>query len=326
MVKTTLTCAGASEAHSRGTSTAGLAPVAPSRAEPTAVGLPNLSLFPTAGLTVELAGPPRYRSGQPLLDVVVPIYNEGHVLAESIRYLRSYLDREFPFPAVVTIVDNGSTDESPVIATLLAAELHGVRFLHLKDKGRGGALRAAWSCSEARVLAYMDVDLSTELDALLPLVAPLLSEHSAVAIGSRLAPGARVVRSRKRELISRTYNMLLKALLRCHFSDAQCGFKALTADAAHLLLPEVQDNEWFFDTELLVRAQRRGLNIHEVAVEWVEDPDSRVDIVRTSMEDLKGILRLLRRRNLPHVSGVQPQRSRKTMPLLNSCLSHDPAG
>ncbi len=168
--------------------------------------------------------------------------------------------------------------------------------MHLDRKGRGYALRAAWSSSEAPVVAYMDVDLSTSLPALLPLVAPLLSGHRDVTIGSRLAPGAHVVRGPKRELISRAYNLLLKLTLRGGFSDAQCGFKALRRDAAAKLLPLVEDNEWFFDTELLVTAERLGLRIGEVPVDWVDDPDSRVQIVSTASDDLRGVWRMLVRR------------------------------
>ncbi len=161
------------------------------------------------------------------------------------------------------------------------------------QKGRGRALAAVWSTSDAPVLAYMDVDLSTDLGGLLPLVAPLISGHSDVAIGSRLARGARVVRGAKREFISRCYNVILRTVLHVQFSDAQCGFKAMRRDAAEQLLPLVEDTEWFFDTELLVLAERAGLRIHEVPVDWVDDPDSRVDIVATAVADLKGVARVL---------------------------------
>ena len=140
--------------------------------------------------------------------------------------------------------------------------------------GRGRALRTAWSSSRASVLAYTDVDVSTDLDALLPLVAPLVSGHSDLAIGSRLASTARVVRGPKRELVSRAYNALVRAALRAGFTDAQCGFKAVRADVARRLLPLVEDDGWFFDTELLVAAERSGLRIHEVPVDWVDDPDT----------------------------------------------------
>ena len=182
----------------------------------------------------------------------------------------------------------------PVIAEELAAELADVRVVRLEQKGRGRALHSVWSTSDAPVLAYMDVDLSTDLAALAPLVAPLISGHSDLAIGTRLGRGARVVRGPKREIISRCYNLILKSTLAAGFSDAQCGFKAVRADVAQRLLPHITDTGWFFDTELLVLAERIGLRIHEVPVDWVDDPDSRVDIVATATADLKGIARLLR--------------------------------
>ena len=179
------------------------------------------------------------------VEIVVPVYNEAHHLAERITALRTFLDESFPLRALVTIVDNASTDDTFAVASELASGRTGVAAIHLDRKGRGYALRSAWSTSDAPVVAYMDVDLSTSLPALLPLVAPLLSGHRDVAIGSRLAPGAKVVRGPKRELISRAYNLILKVTLRGHFSDAQCGFKALRREAAEQLLPLVADDEWF---------------------------------------------------------------------------------
>jgi putative flippase GtrA len=250
-----------------------------------------------------LAGPetttPRVAAGSPAYDppeveIVVPVYNEAGALESSIRRLHDYLAGVFPFSARITIADNGSTDGTWEVARRLAWELRDVRAMRLDVKGRGRALHAVWSSSDARVLAYMDVDLSTGLDALLPLVAPLLSGHSDLAIGTRLARGARVVRGAKRELISRSYNTILHVVLGARFSDAQCGFKAIRADRARELLPQVRDRAWFFDTELLVLAERAGLRIHEVPVDWVDDPDSRVDIVATAIADLRGVARLLR--------------------------------
>ncbi len=168
----------------------------------------------------------------------------------------------------------------------------GVEYLRLEEKGRGRALRRAWAQANARVVAYMDVDLSTDLAALPVLVAPLLSGHSDVAIGTRLSRASRVERGRKREFISRSYNRLLRLTLRSGFSDAQCGFKAVRADRLPALLSAVRDQEWFFDTELLVVAEQTGLRIHEVPVDWVDDPDSRVDIVATALADLRGIARM----------------------------------
>ena len=238
---------------------------------------------PTAG-RVPLPGP--------VLDLVIPVYNEAAGLERSVRTVRDYLDHSFPYSARITIADNASTDGTLDLARSLARELDGVRVVHLDAKGRGRALRAAWQNSDAQVLAYLDVDLSTDLSALLPLVAPLVSGHSHLAIGTRLSRTSRVVRGPRREIISRCYNLLLRGMLAARFSDAQCGFKAIRADAARELLPLVSDPGWFFDTELLVLAERAGLRIHEVPVDWVDDPDSRVDVVATALADLRGVARV----------------------------------
>ncbi|RAO55107.1 Dolichyl-phosphate beta-D-mannosyltransferase [Micromonospora saelicesensis] len=234
----------------------------------------------------------RARPTAAVLDVVIPVYNEEVDLGPCVRRLHAHLSAHFPYPFQITIADNASVDDTLKVADGLAGELPGVEVLHLDAKGRGRALSAAWSASSAPVLAYMDVDLSTDLAALLPLVAPLISGHSDLAIGTRLARTSRVVRGTKREVISRAYNLLLRGALAARFSDAQCGFKAIRADVAVELLPLVRDTGWFFDTELLVLAQRAGLRIHEVPVDWVDDPDSRVDIVATALADLRGVGRL----------------------------------
>ena len=230
----------------------------------------------------------------PDVELAVPVHNEAGQLAASITGLRAFLDESFPLETRIVIVDNASTDGTWSIARRLADTLPGVDALHLDRKGRGRALRAAWSQATAPVVAYMDVDLATGLGALLPLVAPLVSGHSEIAIGSRLAPGAHVVRGARRELLSRSYNLLVRVVLGSACSDAQCGFKAMRREAAVELLPLVEDDEWFFDTELLVTAQRIGLRIHEVPVDWVDDLDSRVDVMRTAWKDVRGIERLAR--------------------------------
>ncbi|MEU6530562.1 bifunctional glycosyltransferase family 2/GtrA family protein [Streptomyces sp. NPDC046928] len=229
---------------------------------------------------------------EPVLDVVVPVHNEQADLERSVRRLHAHLRETFPYPFRITVADNASTDATPAIAARLAAELPETEWLRLAEKGRGRALHTAWSRSRAPVLAYLDVDLSTDLAALLPLVAPLISGHSDIAIGTRLARGSRVVRGPRREVISRCYNVLLRSTLAVGFSDAQCGFKAVRRDVAERLLPLVQDSGWFFDTEMLVIAERAGLRIHEVPVDWVDDPDSRVDIWATALADLRGIARI----------------------------------
>lgn len=233
-------------------------------------------------------------SGAPVLDVVIPVHNEEADLATSVHRLRDHLRAEFPWDFRITIADNASNDGTPVVAAELADRLPEVEVVRLELKGRGRALHSVWSASNAAVLAYMDVDLSTDLAALAPLIAPLVSGHSDVSIGTRLGRGSRVTRGAKREVISRCYNMLLRSTLSTRFTDAQCGFKAIRADVADGLLPHVEDSGWFFDTELLVLAERSGLRIHEVPVDWIDDPDTRVDIIATATADIRGIMRLLK--------------------------------
>ena len=240
----------------------------------------------------------------PQVEIVVPVRNEERDLAPSIRRLHAYLCDRFPFTARITIADNGSTDGTWAQALALAGQLDLVRAVRLDQPGRGRALRTVWSVSECEVLAYMDVDLSTDLNALPPLVAPLLSGHSDVAIGTRLAQGARVIRGPRREIISRCYNLLLRATLRVRFSDAQCGFKAIRADKARPLLALTEDTGWFFDTELLVLAERAGLRIHEVPVDWIDDSDSRVDVLATALADIRGVIRMGGGRQLISFLGV----------------------
>ncbi|MEU7471220.1 bifunctional glycosyltransferase family 2/GtrA family protein [Streptomyces sp. NPDC044984] len=235
---------------------------------------------------------PAAGAGTPVLDVVIPVYNEEKDLKPCVRGLHEHLTRTFPYAFRITIADNASTDGTPHVAGRLAERFPEVRSVRLEQKGRGRALRTVWSASDAPVLAYMDVDLSTDLNALLPLVAPLISGHSDLAIGSRLSRSSRVVRGAKREFISRSYNLILRGSLQARFSDAQCGFKAIRRDVAQVLLPLVEDSGWFFDTELLVLSERAGLRIHEVPVDWVDDPDSTVHIVRTATDDLKGVWRV----------------------------------
>jgi putative flippase GtrA len=231
---------------------------------------------------------------RPVLDVVVPVHDEETDLESCLRRLHAHLSDQLPYPFRITVAENASTDGTLDVARRVAAELPHIEVLVLPEAGRGRALCTAWLRSDAPVLVYMDVDLSTDLAALLPLVAPLISGHSDLAVGTRLSRSSRVVRGLKREVISRSYNLLLHGALATSLSDAQCGFKAIRADVAHRLLPLIEDDGWFFDTELLVLAERSGLRIHEVPVDWVDDPDSRVDIAATARADLAGIARLMR--------------------------------
>ena len=250
------------------------------------------------GMTTRLDPEPQTRSDAasdklpPILDIVIPVYNEEDDLAGAVERLRTHLHIAVPYPARITVADNASTDDTLRIAGELAARYDDVAVVHLDRKGRGGALNTVWSASDAEIVAYCDVDLSTDLNALMPLIAPLVSGHSDIAIGTRLSHASRVVRGPKREMISRSYNLILRTTMHARFSDAQCGFKAMRTDVARRLLPYVEDTGWFFDTELLVLAERVGLRIAEVPVDWTDDPDSSVDIVATAVADLRGCARV----------------------------------
>ena len=226
------------------------------------------------------------------VDVVIPVLNEAHVLERSVLTLRRFLEHQPRYAWRIVVVDNGSTDGTDRVATGLAARFSDVSVLRLSQRGRGRALRHAWLESRADIMCYMDVDLSTELAALPRLIDAVAVEGYDVATGSRLLPGARVVRSVKRELISRAYNLFVHAVLRTRFSDGQCGFKAVSRDVADRLIPQIQNQSWFFDTELLVLAETQGRRIKDFPIVWIEDQDSRVQLVPTAWDDIKGVVRL----------------------------------
>ncbi|MFF8940329.1 glycosyltransferase [Streptomyces paradoxus] len=231
-----------------------------------------------------------------LTEIVIPVRNEEKTLARSVHRLRDYLVRNFPYPFVITIAESGSVDGTCAIGTALARDIPEVRFVRLDARGRGLALRHVWGSSRADVVSYMDADLSIDLDGFLPLIAPLASGHSDLAIGTRHARGSSVQRSLLRAVLSRTYNLILRVVLGVSFSDAQCGFKAGRREVVQAIMPAVHDDQWFFDTELLCVAQRQGLRIHEVPVDCLDDPDSSVDIGRTVLDMLRGVVRVAGRR------------------------------
>jgi len=227
------------------------------------------------------------------VDVVIPVLNEQAALGSSVETLRSFLIEHCPYAWRIVVADNGSKDRTPEICAELKERYPGqVDFIRLEQRGRGRALRAAWTRSDADVVTYMDVDLSTNLRALPPLLAALIHSDYDLATGSRLMHGAIVTRQWKREIISRAYNLLIHLLFWNRFRDAQCGFKGATRRAVEELLPQVKDQEWFFDTELLLKGERQGYRIFELPVEWIEDLDTRVKIVKTATDDITGLLRV----------------------------------
>ena len=226
------------------------------------------------------------------VDLIIPVLNEAHVLEDSVARLRRHLASDIPYRWGIVIVDNGSVDGTGEVAKTLAARHADVRYLFLEERGRGRALRRAWETSGAEVCCYTDVDLSTDIGYLRPLIDAILVEGYDVATGSRLLPGSRTKRSLRRGLISRLYNLFVRAALGTKFSDAQCGFKAVNRRVVEKLLPRIQDQGWFFDTELLALAEKSGYRVKEFPVKWDEDDDSRVKIIPTAWQNIKGVLRL----------------------------------
>jgi glycosyltransferase involved in cell wall biosynthesis len=225
------------------------------------------------------------------VDIIIPVYNEERDLPNSIRTLTGFLQANLSQAWRVVIADNASTDGTRSVAEELCRRHRGVDYLYLPQKGRGRALRAAWLASTADLVGYMDVDLSTDIAHFPQLIQALESGYD-ISVGSRLSRESQVTRSFKREFISRSYNLMIKGMFFTGFPDAQCGFKALTREAAQAIVPHVKNNNWFFDTELLLIAAKRGYQIKSVPVRWVDDPDSTVKVLGTATEDIKGLLRL----------------------------------
>ncbi|MCA9750687.1 MAG: glycosyltransferase family 2 protein [Gemmatimonadetes bacterium] len=227
----------------------------------------------------------------PRVDVMIPVYNEERALPVSVSTLSAFLREHVHVPYRILITDNASIDRTEEVGRRLCDEYPHVDYVRLPRKGRGGALKQVWLESPAEFVTYMDVDLSTNLSAF-PKMLALLEDGADVVIGSRLRHDADTTRSFKREVLSRGYNVLVKAFFGTRFTDAQCGFKGMRREAVKRLVPHVEDRKWFFDTELLVLAEKSGHRIGEVPVDWIEDLDTRVQLLRTIWDDLVALVRL----------------------------------
>ncbi|PLX33372.1 MAG: glycosyl transferase [Ignavibacteria bacterium] len=225
--------------------------------------------------------------------VTIPVYNEEEALPVSIPTLHAFLSEHLSdYDWVIEIADNASIDRTPEVSKKLTEEHDRVRYLRLEQKGRGRALKKSWTESDADIVSYMDVDLSTNLESFPPMIHALAHEGYDIGTGSRLMKGANTERSFKREFISRSYNLMVKGMFFTRFSDAQCGFKAVTREVIEKLIPKIEDNVWFFDSELLIIGEKCGYRIYDVPVKWIEDLDTRVKIVSTAVDDIKGLLRV----------------------------------
>lgn len=242
------------------------------------------------------------------IDIVLPVYNEEKILRSSVQTLRTFLHANCPYDWRIIVADNASTDSTARVAESLATRYDEIDYLYIPLKGRGRALRGVWLHSDADIVSYMDVDLSTDLSCFLPMVDAIAAGQADVVCGSRYKKGARVKRGLKREVLSRGYINLMKLFFRCDFTDAQCGFKAVSRRAVRALVPLIENQGWFFDAELLLLAERFGFRVAEVPVKWTDDPDSRVKIVQTVSEHFMGLLRM----RLAFSTGLTPEPAKMT--------------
>lgn len=227
-----------------------------------------------------------------MVNVTLPVLNEEGCLKQNVSKISKFLlSCNWPGSEIV-IADNGSSDSTSHIGLQLAKNLPNVKYLRLNERGRGRALKAAWSASGAQVVTYMDIDLSTKLEHLPEIVNPILSGKVDFVTGSRLLIDSRIQRSLRREILSQGYSILVQTVGKVRMKDYQCGFKACSKSAVVSLLPKIKNNNWFFDTELLLKAHWNGFKVLETPIEWMEDPDSRVKIIPTVVENLKELRRL----------------------------------
>jgi glycosyltransferase involved in cell wall biosynthesis len=228
------------------------------------------------------------------VNVTIPVYNEEKVLEKSIFTLTKFLEKNFSeYTWEILIADNASIDKTLEVAKMLKNKYEKVNYIHLDQKGRGRALKKAWSESDADIVSFMDADLSTRLEHFPEMINGMVKGGYSIAIGSRLIKNSRTKRSFRREFISRFYNLLVRSLFYTKFSDAQCGFKAVTREVVNkIIIPYVEDTGWFFDSELLIIGEKLGYKILDIPVEWIEDTDSRVKIIKTATDDIKGLLRV----------------------------------
>lgn len=233
------------------------------------------------------------------VDVFIPVYNEERALPQTMPELHAFLNGpDFPYDWKIVITDNASIDDTPAVSRKLAEEYPGqIEYVRIERKGRGYALKQVWPASDADIVSYMDVDLSTGLEAFPALIKAIAEDGYDVSTGSRLMRGSQVTRSLKRRVLTLGYNTMIKGLMWTRFSDAQCGFKAVSQEVARKVVPMIENNNWFWDTELLILSEKMGYKIKDVPVRWVEDTDTRVKIGGTVMEDVKGLIRM--RRTMP---------------------------
>lgn len=229
------------------------------------------------------------------LDVVLPVLNEFVDLPKNLPILHAFLSKHMAeYEWNIVIVDNGSSARAKQQSSKLAKKYTKVRSVSVHPKGRGRALKYTWMHSSADILCYMDIDLSSQLEFLPELIDSVSKKGFDIAIGSRNSPGSKVIgRKLIREISSKGYALLIRlTFLHTHIPDAQCGFKAISREIAQKIVPRIKDNAWFFDSELLICSEKRGYKIKVVPIEWHDDPNSTVKVLKTAWEDIKGLVRI----------------------------------
>ncbi len=231
------------------------------------------------------------------VNITIPVYNEEESLSQKIQELIAFLNKtKFPHKYEIIIADNASTDNTGKIAKKLVKKYPLVKYIRIDKKGRGLALKTVWTKTNADVLSYMDVDLSTDLKHFKPLIDSIVVSKNNLAIGNRLGKNSKVIgRSFLRELLSRGYNLILRLIFFSPINDSQCGFKAIDRKSFLKLVKEIEDNNWFLDTEMILLALHRGMKVSQIDVKWIDDPGSQVKIVKTVSEDLHGVARVKRK-------------------------------
>lgn len=227
-------------------------------------------------------------------EVIFPVYNESDTLSEQIKIFNEFFEEEFKKNIFITIADNGSTDNTATISDKLLKNKLIQKYIFIPQKGRGRAIKDCIKKSKADIVCYMDIDLSTDLAHFKELIDSISKKGNDISIGSRLSKKSKVVGRKKiREFTSRAYNLLIKFFFPMSgIKDMQCGFKAFSRKKILPVIDLVQNNRWFFDTELIIISRKLNLKIDQIPVKWTDDPNTSVNIISTAIEDIVGLTKL----------------------------------
>ncbi len=226
--------------------------------------------------------------------IVLPVYNEEDKLERNTLKLLEFCKKNIRHPFEIVIADNNSKDKTREIAEKLSKKHKQINYLYINRKGRGIALKTAWKEYKADVNIYMDIDLATDLSALPRLIDEVVKGNN-VVVGSRYLRNSKIKRTPFRMLISKVYNLMVRAMFKTRIKDMQCGFKAVDKKTVDNVIPRTEDTQFFFDTELILTAEAMHYKVKEIPVKWKEGKDTKVDFVRTITNYIKSLIKLRRR-------------------------------